>query len=69
MRNHRLLARPWMLPVVAVLLAVHGFILYRIVSRLTFTAIVGVLVLLLIKHLGVFGSIYGMIRRRSSGPT
>ena len=64
MKSHRLLARPWMLPVLAVLLVTHVIILYHIASRMTVAAIAGLLVLLLVKHVGLFGSIYAMVRRR-----
>ena len=46
------------------LLVVHGYVLYRIASHMTFTVVVGIAILLLLKHLGLFGSIYPALRRR-----
>ena len=55
----------WMLPLLLILVAVHGFIFYRIVSHLTLILGVALIIVLLVKHLGLFGGIYAMWRRRS----
>jgi hypothetical protein len=59
---------PWVLRIfpllIAALLVAHGVIPYRLVSRMTFPAILAFIVLLVIKHLGLFGSIYAALRRR-----
>lgn len=55
----------WMLPVLLLLVAAHGFIFYRIASHLTLILAVGLVVVLLVKHLGLLGGIYAMWRRRS----
>jgi hypothetical protein len=55
-----------MLTVAAVvLMAGHG-LLYRAVSNLTFTAaiVVGMIVVIAIKHLGLLGLLYSRFRRR-----
>ena len=54
----------WMLPVLLILIAAHAFIFYRIASHLTLILAVG-LVIVLVKHLELFGGIYAMWRRRS----
>jgi hypothetical protein len=68
MRLHRrVLTRPWMLAVGAVLLIVgHGF-LYRALSNMTLPVVVvsGPIVVIAIKHLGLFGLLYARFRRRS----
>jgi hypothetical protein len=68
MRLHgRALTRPWMLVVGAVLLiAGHGF-LYHALSNMTLPVVVvsGVIILIAIKHLGLFGLLYARFRRRS----
>jgi hypothetical protein len=70
---HRLQAlrgrnRPWILAILVVaLLAGHAVILRYVLSNLTLSAAMfsGAAVLLLIKHLGLFGSLYAAVRRRS----
>ena len=63
-----LLKRAWMLPVfVVILMAVHGMVLYRLFSHVTWIVMLGLVLLVLLKHIGVFGSIYAFFRRRSQG--
>lgn len=60
-------ARRWVLPAVAaVLLAAHVLAFYRIFSlaRLGLAAVVGVIVMVMINHLGLFGVSLSMLRRR-----
>jgi hypothetical protein len=68
MRPHgRALMRPWMLAVgVVLLIAGHG-VLYRALSNMTWPVVVvsGVIILIAIKHLGLFGLLYARFRRRS----
>lgn len=62
--------RGWMLPIlVIVLLAFHGAILYFMSSHVVLSGAVlsGAVLLLVIKHLGVLGPLYGLIRRRRRG--
>ena len=69
MRRHSpLRARAWMLAVgVIILIAGHGVILYYFASHVTLTAAVvsGAVILLVIKHLGMFGSVYALFRWRA----
>jgi hypothetical protein len=58
-----------MLPVLLVgLLAGHGVILYCASSHLALTAaaLSGAVILLVMKHVGLFGQLYALIRRRRS---
>jgi hypothetical protein len=58
-----------MLPVLLVgLLAGHGVILYYVSSHvaLSAAALSGVVILLVMKHVGLFGQLYALIRRRRS---
>jgi len=60
--------RPWMLMVAAIgLVAGHSVVLsYGLSHAALSTAVVsGVIVLIVIKHLGLLGSLYAVIRRRS----
>lgn len=62
--------RVWILPVlVIVLLAGHGVILYYVSSQVLLSAAVlsGAIILLVIKHVGLFGPLYALFRRRRSG--
>jgi hypothetical protein len=65
---HRSLGRPrWrhVLPVLALLLLVgHGAVLYQVSSRSAGIVMSGALALLVLKHLGVLGSLYAVIRGR-----
>lgn len=67
MKSHnRLLTRPWMLlALVVVLLISHGFAFYFL-KRVALPAVVvsGLVVLILIKHLGLIGPLYAQLRRR-----
>ena len=69
-RLHGLLAgkRPWVLAVLVIaVLASHGVILRYVLSNATLSAalVSGAVVVLLIKHLGLLGSLYALVRRRS----
>ncbi len=65
MKHRFTMGLAWMLPVILILVAAHGFIFYRIASRLTLILGLVLIVVLLVKHLGLFGGIYAMWRRRS----
>jgi uncharacterized membrane protein YjjP (DUF1212 family) len=63
--------RPWMLLAVVIgLLAGHVVLLYYGVSHTALSAAVvsGVIVLIVIKHLGLLGPLYALIRRRRPRP-
>lgn len=58
-----------MLPVLLVgLLAGHGVILYYVSSHvaLSAAALSGAVILLVMKHVGLFGQLYALIRRQRS---
>ena len=58
--------RVWMLLAIAVaLVAGHGIILYYLSSYLVMSAAVvsGVIVVVVIKHVGLVGSLYALLRR------
>ena len=57
--------RKWLLAGVVALVAVHGIVLQYVVShlRLSTAAVVGVIVLVAIKHLGLLGPAYAWLRR------
>jgi membrane protein YdbS with pleckstrin-like domain len=60
--------RPWMLPVAAVaLIAVHATILRYVLHHIALSAAVvaSVIVIVLITHLGLLGSLLALFRRRS----
>ena len=68
MTHGSLLKRAWMLPVlVAILIAVHGIALYRLFSHMAWTVVLGLVLLVLLKHIGVFGPVYAFLRRRYRG--
>ena len=68
MKGHtRWLTRSWMLPLgIVVLVAFHLFFFNRLRHAGVSLAVVsGVVLLAIAKHLGLFGSLYGLLRRRS----
>jgi hypothetical protein len=68
MTRHRLLARTALGVVVTAVLVVHGYLLYRIASHVAFAVVAVLVIVLLVKHVGLFGSVYAAIRRRSGLP-
>ena len=64
----RLRARAWMLMVgVITLIAAHGVILHYFSSHMVLSAAVvsGVIILVVIKHLGLLAPVYALFRRRA----
>jgi uncharacterized membrane protein (GlpM family) len=61
--------RPWMLLLLAGIIgiAVHSAALYYVLShaRVSAAVVSGVIILVLIKHLGLLGPVYAWFRRRS----
>jgi len=55
--------------VVAILVVGHAIVLYHFASRLTWSVLLGLVLLLLLKHVGLFSSIYTFFKRRSQGST
>ena len=67
-RHSRLRARAWMLVAGAIILiAAHGVILYYFSSHMALSAAVvsGVIILVVIKHLGLLAPAYALFRRRA----
>jgi hypothetical protein len=62
----RLLARPWTLIAAAVvLLAAHGFAFHFLRQRRISAAVItGLVLLVIIKHLEMFGSLHALFRKR-----
>lgn len=69
MKPGLLIKRAWPLLVLPILVAAHGFIFYRIASRLTLIVAVGLIIVVLVKHLGLLGGLYALWRRRSRQQT
>jgi len=69
MRGHsRLQGRVWMLMVgVIILIAGHSIVLYYFSSHvaLSATVVLGVIALVVIKHLGLLGPMYALFQRRA----
>jgi hypothetical protein len=69
MKGHsRLLTRSWTLPAGAVaLIAAHATILRYVLPHAALSAAVvsGVVILVVIKHLGLLGSLFALFRRQS----
>lgn len=68
MKAHgRLRIRPWMLLVLAGIigLVVHSAVLYYVVSHMSLSvaAVSGVIILIVIKHLGLLSPLYVLFRR------
>jgi hypothetical protein len=63
--------RLWLaLAIAVVLIAGHGVFLYYISSHMAVSAavIAGVILLVLVKHLGLLGPLYAMLRKRRRRP-
>lgn len=68
MKKHGLLIKHGLLVSMAVVLLIagHGAVLYHVSSHAALSAsvVAGVVVLAVLKHLGAFGSLYALWRRR-----
>ena len=63
--------RLWLwIAVAAVLMAGHGVILFYVSSHMAVSAavIVGVILLVVVKHVGLLGPLYAMLRKRRRRP-
>jgi hypothetical protein len=69
MKEHsRMLTRPWILLVAGVVLIVAHALVLRFAlphKALSAAVVAGVMILVLIKHLGLLSSVYTLFRRRS----
>lgn len=64
-RGH-FVARPWMLLAGVVLVAAHLILVKRLAyARMPVGVLAGLVLLMIAKHLGVLGTFYGWLRRRS----
>lgn len=50
---------------VVILVAAHVIVFYHVVSRTTWSVVLALAVLILLKHIGIFGPIYAFLKRRS----
>ncbi len=50
-----------------VLVLGHGIVLYRLSSHKAGAIVLGLILLALLKHVGLFGPIYGMLKRHYRG--
>jgi hypothetical protein len=66
MTRHRLPRRWWLLVIVALVMIVGHGVLFGVLSSLPLPAIVAMagIVLIVMAHFGVFGSVYARFRRR-----
>jgi hypothetical protein len=65
MKHGRVLKPIWVLPVLlVVLVAAHGTAVYEVLSRRTWIVALGLIVLVLLLHIGGLGSIYAIFSRR-----
>ena len=65
MKHDRIFKRIWLLPVlIVVLVAAHGTAGYELLSRRTWMVALGLIALVVLVHIGGFGSIYAIFNRR-----
>ena len=50
---------------VVILVAAHVIVFYHVVSRMTWSVVLALTLLILLKHIGIFGPIYAFFKRRS----
>ena len=56
----------WMFAaLVIILIAAHGVMFYHVISRVAWSVVLGLVLLILLKHIGLFGPIYAFFKRRS----
>ena len=67
MNHPKALKAGWLALVVVVLILLHGILLYRVFSHVTGTIVLLLIVVVLLKHVGVLGPMYGFFKRRSRG--
>jgi hypothetical protein len=65
MTNVRILRAGGVLLLAGLLVAGHVIVLYRVSSHVAWTVGLGLILLVLLKHLGLLGPIYGFFKRRS----
>lgn len=50
--------------IVVILIVGHGIVLYRISSHITWTIVVALVLLVLLKHVGFLGPVFALFKRR-----
>ncbi len=61
-----LLKKKWGLAALVIsLIAAHAIVFYQVISRMAWIVVVGLALLILLKHVGLLGSIYAFFKRRS----
>ena len=63
--KHARIPKAWLILVVGIVVAAHAFLLYRISSNLAWSVLIGLAVLVILKHVGLLGSLYAVLKRRS----
>jgi hypothetical protein len=63
-RGRRLVHRLILLAALGLLIAAHGAIVYHVSSHATVSIAAAVMILVVIKHLGLFGPLLAWLRRR-----
>lgn len=61
-----LLRKNWILPALVIsLIAAHAIMFYQVISRMTWSIVLGLVLLILLKHIGFLVPIYAFLKRRS----
>jgi len=61
----RIFAYPWiMIAAVVIVLAAHGLAFFLRHLALSAAVVSGIVVLVVVKHIGAFGSLYALLRKR-----
>ena len=50
---------------VVILVTAHVIVFYHVASRMTWSVVLALALLILLKHIGIFGPIYAFFKRRS----
>jgi hypothetical protein len=66
MRHGSLPRKVWVISALAmILIAGHTAVLFHVLSRMASGVLLGMVLLVLLKHVGVLGATYGFLKRRS----
>ena len=50
---------------VVILVAAHVIVFYHVASRMTWNVVLALVLLILLRHIGIFGPIYAFFKRRA----
>lgn len=64
MNHGRLQKNRIFVALVIILIAAHGVVFYHVISRMTWSIVLVLVLLILLKHIGCFGPIYAFLKRR-----